>query len=251
MSYTLFLYLASAWMIIAIITFFYLLKTIAPFGRHSSKNYGPMMNNNIGWSIMEIPSLLTVSFFYFTGKNEPTLVTNIIYALWFAHYFNRSFIYPFRQRNKKKEIPVLIVLSAIFFNLVNGFLNGYYLGNFADYNQSWLLSIPFILGILMFVAGMIINIRADHFLLNLRKPGETDHKIPQGKLFKHISCPNLGGEMLEWSGFALLAMNPAALSFAVWTIANLLPRALDHHKWYKQKFPNYPAERKAVIPFVI
>jgi hypothetical protein len=42
-----------------------------------------------------------------------------------------------------------------------------------------------------------------------------------------------------------------ALSFAIWTIANLLPRALQHHRWYQQTFSEYPAERKAVIPFIL
>ena len=36
-------------------------------------------------------------------------------------------------------------------------------------------------GALMFIAGMFINIHSDHILRNLRKPGETGYKIPQGK----------------------------------------------------------------------
>jgi len=248
MSYSLFLYLIAGWVILAIITFGYLFKMIAPFGRHTSNKFGPMMNNNLGWCIMEIPSLLSLSYFFFSGKNDPTAVTLVIYALWAAHYINRSFIYPFRQKNKQKEIPVLIVVSAICFNLVNGFFNGYYLGNFADYANSWFISVPFIVGLALFLGGMITNMRADHLLLNLRKPGETGYKIPKGFMFKYVSCPNLLGEIIEWIGFAILTMNPAAMSFAIWTIANLLPRAIAHHRWYKNQFPDYPKERAAVIP---
>jgi len=251
MSYTLFIYLITGWIVLALITFVYLFKMIAPFGRHTSSAFGPMMNNNLGWSIMEIPSILSLSYFFFTGQNDPTPVTLTIYGLWVAHYINRSFIYPFRQKNKRKEIPVLIVVSAICFNIVNGFFNGYYLGNFAGYDQSWLYSIPFILGLCIFIAGMVVNMRADHILLNLRKPGEEGYKIPKGNMFKYVSCPNLLGEIIEWTGFALLAMNPAALSFAVWTVANLLPRAVAHHRWYKNKFEDYPQERTAVIPYLI
>jgi 3-oxo-5-alpha-steroid 4-dehydrogenase 1 len=251
MSYSLFLYLIIGWVVLAIITFIYLFKMIAPFGRHTSTKFGPMMNNNLGWCIMEIPSLLSLSYFFFSGKNDPTPVTLTIYTLWAAHYINRSFIYPFRQKNKKKEIPVLIVVSAICFNLVNGFFNGYYLGNFADYSNSWFLSIPFVVGLALFLGGMVMNIRADNVLLNLRKPGESGYKIPTGGMFKYVSCPNLLGEIIEWIGFAILAMNPAALSFAIWTVANLLPRAIAHHRWYKNQFPDYPKERAAVIPGLI
>ena len=56
------------------------------------------------------------------------------------------------------------------------------------------------------------------------------------------------GEIIEWSGFALMCWNLPALSFAVWTAANLIPRALSHHAWYRRTFPDYPPGRKAVIP---
>ena len=28
--------------------------------------------------------------------------------------------------------------------------------------------------------------------------------------------------------------------FLAWMIANLLPRALSHHRWYLSEFPDYP-----------
>ena len=40
----------------------------------------------------------------------------------------------------------------------------------------------------------------------------------------------------------------AGWAFAVFTIANLAPRALTHHKWYRAQFPDYPPERRALIP---
>lgn len=49
----------------------------------------------------------------------------------------------------------------------------------------------------------------------------------------------------------MMAQNIGATSFAVWTMVNLFPRALDHHKWYKLKFEEYPEDRKAVFPFII
>jgi 3-oxo-5-alpha-steroid 4-dehydrogenase 1 len=66
-----------------------------------------------------------------------------------------------------------------------------------------------------------------------------------------MSCPNLMGEVVQWCGFALMCWNWPALSFAVWTAANLIPRALSHHAWYRSHFPDYPAERRAVIPFFL
>ena len=56
---------------------------------------------------------------------------------------------------------------------------------------------------------------------------------------------------MEWTGFAIMTWSPAALVFALWTFFNLVPRALDHHKWYKATFTNYPPERKALIPHLL
>ncbi|KAG6331669.1 hypothetical protein ID866_7417 [Astraeus odoratus] len=31
----------------------------------------------------------------------------------------------------------------------------------------------------------------------------------------------------------------------------MLPRALNGHSWYHDKFPEYPKERKVVVPFLL
>ena len=103
----------------------------------------------------------------------------------------------------------------------------------------------------MFVTGVIINLQSDHILISLRKGNEKGYKIPYGGLFKYISCPNHFGEMVEWIGFAIMAWSLPAFSFALWTIANLLPRAMSHHRWYKAYFEDYPKGRRAAIPFLV
>ncbi|MCH2023161.1 MAG: DUF1295 domain-containing protein [Saprospiraceae bacterium] len=251
MSNATFQYIVYCWIGLAIITFFSLFFVTAPFGRHSSKNWGPMINARLGWMIMELPSPLILSYFFFSGKTSPNTVTLVFWSLWMLHYFNRTVIYPIRQRDHSKKMPVMIMGSAIFFNIMNGFVNGYFLGNYADlYHESWFGSPQFIIGTFVFLSGVFINIKSDNILLNLRKPGETAYKIPEGGLFKYISCPNLFGEIIEWAGFAIMVWALPALSFAVWTFANLAPRAIAHHKWYLNKFDEYPKERKAFIPFL-
>ena len=96
-----------------------------------------------------------------------------------------------------------------------------------------------------------MNWWADGRLIGLRKENGTDYAIPYGGMFRYVSCPNYLGEMMEWGGFALMAWNLPALAFFVWTVSNLLPRALNHHAWYRKMFPDYPGERKAVIPFLL
>ena len=63
-----------------------------------------------------------------------------------------------------------------------------------------------------------------------------------------MSCPNYLGEILEWVGWAVATWSLPGLAFAVWVIANLVPRARSHHRWYRERFPDYPDGRKALVP---
>ena len=242
--------LAWSWILFALILVPIQLKVTAPYGRHTRRNWGPMIGNRLGWTLMEIVSPLVFAFFFLQGSAGKTAGSWVLFALWMAHYANRSLIFPWRTRTQGKRIPVLIVFSAAFFNTVNGFLNGFYLGELQTAAPE-LASPRFMAGLALFLTGAAINLGADQVLLGLRKPGETGYKIPQHPLFRRISCPNHFGEIIEWTGFALMAWNLAALSFAIWTAANLIPRAISHHRWYRERFEEYPEERKAVIPYII
>jgi len=200
---------------------------------------------------MELVSLVVfVSLFLFgpTAKSAPMWV---FFALWTAHYINRSLIFPWRTHTRGKSIPLAIVGSAMLFNIVNAGLNGTYLGWSGNvYPSEWLTDPRFIVGLAVFLAGAGINLWADNTLIGLRADGSQGYTIPRGGVFEWVSCPNHMGEIIQWSGFALMCWNLPALSFAVWTAANLIPRAVSHHKWYRKTFPDYPPQRRAVIPGV-
>lgn len=248
---TIFYTFTWAWITLAFIIFLINLKIKAPYGRHSKTTWGPMIDNRLGWIIMELPALLTCPVFFFLGDGEKLTVTYIFVGIWIMHYFNRTFVFPFRIRTNGKKMPLVVTSSAIFFNLVNGFVCGYFLGNFAEYSNDWMMSIPFIIGIVIFFIGFFINNQSDTILINLRKPGEVGYKIPKGGLFKYVSCPNLFGEIVEWIGFGIMCFALPTFTFTIWTMANLIPRALAHHQWYQEKFEDYPKERKAVFPWII
>ena len=237
--------LTVLWIIIGLIIFPINLIYKAPYGRHTSKKWGISIDNKLGWIIMELPALMVCPAIYFYFKIDFDISIMFI-CLWIIHYFNRTIIFPFRIKTKGKKMPLAIVLSAFFFNIVNGLINGYFLSNINLHS----VSIFLITGFLLFVLGLYINISSDNKLINLRKI-KKGYFVPKGGLFKYISCPNFFGEILEWFGFALMTFNIGSLSFFIWTCCNLIPRALAHHTWYKNKFNEYPKERKAILPFLI
>ncbi len=234
------------WTIFGISSFVLLQFVRAPYGRHIKKGWGPEISNKIGWIVMELPSFLIL--LYFTIISSQSNYAFMLSSLWLLHYFNRTFIYPFRIHTKRKKIPLAIVISAIFFNTVNASLNGYFLSVLEQYDSFSFQHWNFYLGLILFVIGFIINQISDTLLIRLRKPGEIGYKIPKKFLFKYISCPNHFGELTQWAGFAIMACNFPSLTFFIWTAANLLPRAAGHHQWYQKHFANYPKNRKALIP---
>lgn len=246
MSRELFHILCLIWAGIAVVTFFLLLFVKAPYGRHVKSGWGPQISNKLGWILMELPSFICI--LYFTVSYSHSSYALLLLILWLLHYANRTFVFPLRIRTQGKKMPVVIVLSAILFNLVNAGLNGFYLSFFEQYSSDDFSSWKFVPGVFLFAAGAMVNLKSDQILIGLRKPGEIGYKIPKGFLFEYISCPNHLGEIIQWGGFALMAWNCPAATFFLWTAANLIPRALDHHKWYKNQFENYPTGRKAILP---
>ena len=234
------------WAGLAIATFILLQFVTAPYGRHVRRGWGPEISNKLGWIIMEAPSFFIILYFFLSA--DQSAYASMLSILWLVHYFNRTFIYPFKIRTKGKKMPVLIVGSAIFFNCINAGLNGYFLAHFESYNSNSFYQWNFLFGIVLFISGFIINQKSDHILINLRKPGETSYKIPTGYLFNFVSCPNLLGELIQWTGFVIMALSFPSLSFLIWTGANLIPRAMGHHNWYKNHFADYPKNRKILIP---
>jgi hypothetical protein len=242
------------WIAIAIFIFPVIIRIAAPYGRHTTGKWGPLIDNRVGWILMELPALLVFAGFYLWGSGDRPVITRFFFGIWVLHYVNRTLVFPFRLRTKGKKMPLAIVFMAIGFNFVNGYINGYYLGTLAtetQYPLSYLYDVRFIGGTVLFFFGMFVNWQADNILIHLRRPGETGYVIPAKGFFKYISCPNHFGEIIEWFGFAIMVWSTPALAFALWTLVNLMPRALQHHKWYKETFPEYPAERKAVLPFIL
>lgn len=240
-----------SWLGLAVPTFILLLFVSAPYGRHFRGGWGPGVHPVLGWMLMELPAAFVFAVCVLSEGWPESIPVVVFLFMWQMHYLQRTFIYPLLLRSKKR-MSLLVILMAICFNVMNGYINGRWIGAFSPgYQSSWLVDPRFILGGTMWLAGFVTNLHSDHVLRHLRKPGETSYKIPQGGMYRYVSCPNYFGEILEWSGWAVATWSVAGLTFAVWSFANLVPRAITHHRWYQETFEHYPTKQKAVIPFLL
>jgi 3-oxo-5-alpha-steroid 4-dehydrogenase 1 len=173
----------------------------APYGRHIRRGWGPLIPNLFGWLIMESPAALVFAACFAVGTTPRNLPILVFFILWELHYVHRAFIYPLTIRDGYKKMPLAVVLLGFGFNVGNAYANGRYLFSLSEgYPQDWLLDPRFIIGVSLFLAGFIVNRWADLSLRKLRRPGETGYRIPQGGMYRLVSCPNYLGEIIEWSG---------------------------------------------------
>ncbi|PIE65982.1 MAG: 3-oxo-5-alpha-steroid 4-dehydrogenase [Deltaproteobacteria bacterium] len=256
----------ACWLGFALLTVPVLMWISAPYGRHMREGWGPRIPRWLGWVLMESPALwvfaLAASLGVAAGpslsstsasprwQSTPTLLLS---GMYLGHYVYRALIYPFRLRGGNALMPASVAGFALLFNLVNGYLQGRWLHVLGPvYPDGWLGDPRFLIGASLWAIGLAINLHADEVLLRLRKPGERGYTIPNGGLYRFVSCPNYLGELVEWSGYALACWSLPGAAFAIWVAANLLPRARAHHAWYHETFGDgYPAERRAVIPFLL
>ena len=223
----------------------------APYGRYSKRGWGPTVPNATAWVLMELPAVLGFLAVYLLGERRFEAVPLALGGMWLFHYAYRTFVFPFRLRTRGKRMALAIVAMGFVFNCLNVYVVGRWVSQLGSYPADWLRDPRFIAGVLVFLAGFSVNFRADGMLIALRRPGETGYRVPRGWLYEYVACPNYFGEIVEWFGFALATWSLPGLAFALFTAANIGPRAFSNLRWYRRTFPDYPSERKALIPFVV
>ncbi|MBO6083028.1 MAG: 3-oxo-5-alpha-steroid 4-dehydrogenase [Bacteroidales bacterium] len=240
--------------VIAVAVFIALFFIDAGYGKFYQPKWGPAIDNHLGWFLMEVPVFVAMLVLWWFSDRRADGVRMIFLLLFEIHYFHRSFIFP-RQLRGHSRMPLAIVLMGALFNTLNALMQGgwiFYLSPADFYPKDWLVSLPFLAGTLLFFAGMYINIQSDSIIRNLRKPGDTAHYLPKGGMFRYVTSANYFGEFTEWVGFAILTWSWSGAVFALWTFANLAPRAARIYDLYSQEFPDELDTQKVkrMLPFI-
>lgn len=238
---------------LAVIVFVSLFFVRAGYGMFRTSRWGLSVGNKLGWVLMEAPVFFVMAHLWWYSEVRFQTVPLVCFLLFQLHYFQRAFIFPLLLKGKSR-MPVAILLMGVWFNVINGFIQGewlFYLAPETLYANTRLLSPAFWTGIAMFFAGMGINWHSDHVIRHLRQPGDTRHYLPQRGMYRYVTSGNYFGELLEWTGFALLTASPAAWVFVLWTFANLAPRAHAIRQHYREEFGSEAVgSRKRLIPFI-
>lgn len=250
-DFTLFLGVMS---VMALVVFVALYFVKAGYGMFRTKAWGWSLNNKLAWVLMEAPVFVVMCLLWIQSGVRFSMPQYLFFFLFQLHYLQRSFIFPLLLKGNSR-MPVAIMAMGILFNLLNGCMQAG--GIFFFPQESYAEGVAYLLrpnavaGLLIFFAGMFINLHSDHVIRHLRKPGDTKHYLPSKGMYRYVTSANYFGELVEWTGFAILTASPAAWVFVWWTAANLVPRADAIHKKYRAEFGNQAVgNRKRILPFI-
>jgi 3-oxo-5-alpha-steroid 4-dehydrogenase 1 len=234
---------------VAGVAFFFSLFVPAPYGRYARPWWsGPDLPSWSAWMLMECPQPIGMAVWFAFGPRHD-LGAVVLFGMWMFHYAYRCLIYPFIPRSSSMSLSV--VLLGMTLNTGFSYLNGRWLFAFGPpLGAEWLRDPRFLLGAVLFFGGLALSCSSDLILRGLRKPGEKGYRIPFGGGFRLVTSPNYLGELTQWTGWTVATWSlPAATILAV-SAANLVPRAHRNHRWYRDRFPDYPSSRKALLPFI-
>lgn len=238
---------------LAIIVFITLFFVQAGYGIFHTKKWGWSIPNKIGWILMEAPAFIVLFYLWWTSSVRFEIPEFIFFLLFELHYFQRSFVFPLLMKGNS-QMPISILAMGVLFNSINGFLLGeslFHLVSDTFYTAAWFGQPLSVAGLFLFFIGMAVNLHSDHVIRNLRPIGDTRHYLPQKGMYRFVTSGNYFGELVEWTGFALLTQSTAAWIFVIWTFANLAPRAYSIRKRYIQEFgAEAVGNRKCLIPFI-
>lgn len=227
------------------------------YGRFSSPKLGLNLNPKLGWWLMEIPATVVFLIFYLTGpaRFEPTSL--VLAGIWALHYANRGWFFPLALRQapgKRSTFNVSVVAMGMLVTSMHGYLNATLFSHdfFGHYTTGWLADPRFLVGLVIYLCGFALLVHSESVVRNLRDKNTpaAEYRIPFGGGFRLVTSPTYLGEIIAWSGFAVLTWALPGVVIVLITAGNLIPRALGTHRWYQQRFADYPADRKALIPYL-
>ncbi len=232
----------------------------APYGRFAWQRFDVRIDSRLGWLLMELPSPVVFGWFFWAGPNQAELVPRLFLVVWMVHYANRALVFPLLQRvphGGRRNFNVAVVAFGWLATTLHGYLNGTYVSRWAEHlTPAWLTDPRFVAGIAVYAVSFVLTLHAERAIRRLRPRAELEagtrvYRIPRGGLFEYVTNAPYLTELCAWAGFALATWSLAGVFILTLTAANLVPRAFATDAWYRERFPEYPRERKVLIPFIL
>ncbi|XP_055691162.1 polyprenol reductase-like [Lutzomyia longipalpis] len=189
-----------------------------------------------------------------------TVLALLLYNIHIIRRCYESFFVHIFSRRAKMSLNIVIFGNLFYILTVilithswPGFVFGTSLDPITLQDFSWRL----IICSAVFIYAMYHQYQSHRILANLRlnKSGQVTSEgyfPPSGGYFELVSSPHMLFECLIYiSLLGILWENKSLLAVTILVVVNQCKFAHESHLWYKENFPNYPVNRRAIIPFLI
>eukprot|EP00929_Paragymnodinium_shiwhaense_P019060 TRINITY_DN13111_c0_g1_i1.p1 TRINITY_DN13111_c0_g1~~TRINITY_DN13111_c0_g1_i1.p1 ORF type:complete len:262 (-),score=38.01 TRINITY_DN13111_c0_g1_i1:191-976(-) len=209
--------------------------------------------SRVGMITLYAPACLLslYSMQYLNPKSGGNGREDLVAGLLAAHFGKRVLECAFVHKYSGTMDGDSMCLITFFYTLTSWIIS-YEQRQVVAYNSPWDSSmIKFGLG--AFVVGQLGNFYHHVILANMRKTPKADgqkYVIPTGGLFKYVTMPHYFFELVAWLGVSCCSQQLNTWLSLLGMTSYLAGRSYATTKWYKSKFPDYPAERKNLFPFI-
>ncbi len=167
----------------------------------------------------------------------------IVYGALMLHFVKRTLEVLFVHKYSGSIQPFTFGVIVSAYALMGGMI-------------SWLNARPIPAADFWFYAGLILYLSGEagnfyhHKLLAKLREKEGGYHLPRGGWFEYATCPHYFFELLGWLGIALMSRHLFTVLTFVAMFGYLVARSVKTRQWYLERFPQYPKERKFMIPFI-
>ncbi len=218
---------------------------------YSKFNSSGNLESKKGMFVIYFLPLATYLYFYLTSPFTPTLYHQLVCLAVTAHFAKRCLEVLFLHSYSGKISIVTTILitwaySSIAYSIHES-VDNFTKPEMLETNMNLTLYI----GFLIFLLGQGSNLY-HHVLLSRLRSGDTkEYKIPNGGLFSIVNCPHYLSEIIGWIGIALMSKYLIVYGLVFIMSAYLFARSINTTRWYQEKIPNFPKDRKSILPFLL
>jgi 3-oxo-5-alpha-steroid 4-dehydrogenase 1 len=220
---------------------------------YSKFRSGASINSRLGWFVAYLVPLLVYVGLQMAAGNPRSPYHWALLAGMVFHFGKRCLESLFLHKYSKPTgaVAYLLIIWAYSTMVLAG---GWFQTHDVTPAQGWApgLRPQLYAGAAIFLCGQAINFYHHLLLARLRPAGAAGqgYRVPRGGLFQWVACPHYLGEIVSWVGYAVMSGLPPAWGNAIVIVVYLGARSRSTLRWYRDNLPDWPARRRALIPFL-
>ena len=175
--------------------------------------------------------------------SNATTIQWVVYGIVMFHFAKRTLEVLFVHKFSGNMEPLTLGIIIFAYALMGGLISWLNVETVAK------MDFLFYLGMVSFLVGVLGNSYHHRLLAKLRKE-KDGYFIPNEGWFKYATCPHYFFELLGWIGIVLVSRHLFTVLVFIAMLGYLGARSIKTRQWYRDRFDDYPEDRKFMIPFI-